>query len=397
MALSVNHPSARKFWSMNLSRSVSQLGFWQDSGLLKPKGDGDESACVIRMDELMTSQGQGKKSGYEVDYDLEGPLMIIPTSGDNPIKGKEKRLSLFSDKIQVNQDRVSVIDDGKFADGLVPYEYRERVKNRLSVQQWPTYTDERLIIKASGTIGDGTSWQTIDTNQPTTGARDKDGSPASDGNDLRAASSTRVVYGRGQASQAAMTTADAMSLDVVDIALLAAVRPEKNATLNRLLPPLIIGGRQTYVLLCDYVTLQAMNAATSGRFYDVQRAKIQGGMKDSALLDFATYVYRSPLGIDVMFVPHPKLVKFSAATTGSVQVVRNLLLGHSAMRVAYGRDGQDLPKYSWHEETDDRGNQLVVTSGTTVGIQKCAFNTTETGTTREDWAVIAIDTYGVWQ
>ncbi len=40
---------------------------------------------------------------------------------------------------------------------------------------------------------------------------------------------------------------------------------------------------------------------------------------------------------------------------------------------------------------------MVVTSGTTVGIQKCAFNTTETGTSREDWAVIPIDTYAVWQ
>lgn len=396
MALSVNHPSARKFWSMNLSRSVNQLGFFHESGLLKPKGEGDEGAAIIKMDQLMTAQGQGKKSGYEIDYDLEGPMLIIPTSGDNPVKGKEKKLSLFSDKIQINQDRVSVIDDGKFADGLVPYEFRDRVKNRLATQQWPTYFDERVIIKASGSVGDGT-WQTVDSNQPVSSARDKDGSPASDGNDLRTPTSGRIIYGNGKANQAAMTTSDGLTLDVVDLALMQAVRPEKNSTLNRLMPPLIINGRQTFVLLCDYVTLQAMNAATSGRFYDIERAKLQGGMKDSQLLQFASFVYKSPFGIDVIFVPHPKLVKFSSATTGSVQVVRNLLLGHSAVRVAYGRDSNDLPQYSWHEETDDRGNQLVVTSGTTVGIQKCAFNTTETGTTREDWAVICIDTYGVWQ
>jgi N4-gp56 family major capsid protein len=394
MTLSVNHPSARKFWSANLSKSTNQFSFFYQSGLMKKASDPAASgAVIIQMDELTTTNSQGKASGYEVDYDMEGPLYIIPTAGDNPVKGKERRLSLFSDKLQINQDRVSVIDDGKFADGLVPYEFRERVKDRLSTQQWPQYYDERFLAKLSGALGQG-NYLTIDTTKSTSSARDIDGSVASDGNDLRAPSSGRIVYGNGRAGQSTITAADTLSLDIIDAAILKAVQPASNTTLNRLMPPLIIGGRKTYVLLADYVTLQAMNANTSGRFYDIEKAKAQGGMKDSQLLDFISYVYKSPMGVDVAVVAHPNMVRFSAAVTGGQKVVRNLLLGQGAARIAYGRASKELPMYSWQEETDDRGNQLVVTSGTTVGIQKCAFNTTETGTSREDWAVIAVDTYG---
>lgn len=404
--LSVNHPSARKFWAMDLSKSIAQDTFFYKAGLVKKASDpNNKAAVIIQMDELNTPKMGGKASGYEIDYDLEGPLSIIPTSGDNPVKGKEKKLKLYSDKIQINQDRVSVIDDGQFADGLVPYEFRERAKERLATQQWPTYYDERFIIKMSGSVGSG-SWLTIDPVLPSSSARNIDGSVASDGNDLRAPSVGRAMFGATRydgsvvtsvaVGQAAMSASDVLSLDVVDQAILAAARPASNSSNYRLMPPLIIGGRKAYILLCDYVTLQYMNANTSGRFYDLERARVQGGMKDSALLDFASYVYRSPMGYDVYFVAHPNLVKFSATATGSVKVVRNLLLGHSAARIATGREAKELPQYSWHEETDDRGNQLVITSGTTVGIQKCAFNTTETGTTTEDWAVMAIDTYGDW-
>jgi N4-gp56 family major capsid protein len=390
MALSVNHPSARRFWSMNLSKSVSQTGFFHEIGLMKAKGEGDEGAVVVKMD---VEQGS-PKSGYQVDYDLEGPLLIKPTSGDNPIKGKESRLTLFNDFIQINQDRVSVIDDGKFADGLVPYEFRNRVKERLATEQWPTYFDERIIAKASGALGDGV-YDTIDTAQPVTGARNKDGSVASDGNDLRGPSTSRIIYGAAKANQAALTTGDLLSLDVIDAAVLKAVRPQANATLKRVMKPLIINGERVFVLLVDYVTLTAMKAAMAGRYYDLEKAKLQGGLKSSPLMNYADCVYVTN-GIKVILVPHPKLVKFSAATTGSVKADRNLLLGQGALRIAYGRDAKDMPNFDWHEETDDRGNQLVVTSGTTVGIQKTAFRTTETGTTREDWGVIAIDTYGDW-
>lgn len=393
--LSVNHPSARKYWSSVLSLSSFQNSEFYKMGLLKAKGEGDESAVIVKMDELVAGKKDGKRSGYEIDYDLEGPLFIKPTAGDNPIKGKEAKLSLFTDKIQINQDRVSIIDDGKFADGLVPYEFRERAKNRLSNEQWPLYFDERVIAKLAGALGDGT-WQTIDNTKPTASARDIDGSVSSDGNDLRAPSSNRVVYGNNKASQSLITTSDLLSLDVIDQAILAGVRPAANLTNRRIVPPVMIGGRRAYVMLVDYVVLQAMNANTSGRFYDIERAKVQGGMKDSQLLDFTAYVYKSPMGVDVYLIAHPNLVKFSAATTGGQKVVRNLLLGQSALRVAYGREAKDIPQFSWHEETDDRGNQLVVTTGTTIGFQKCAYTTSELGTTREDWGVIAVDTYGNW-
>ena len=397
----INSLSARQFWSQFLSKSYTQNSFFYSSGLVKKGGEGSQGAAIIEMNELITPKGGGKASGYQITYDLEGPALQFPTAGDNPIKGKEGKLSLYSDTIQINQDRMAVIDDGKFADGLVPYEYRARARERFSSQMWPIYFDERIIAKASGVLGDGT-WLTIDTTQPVTNARNRNGSAASDGNNLRAptttANASRIIFGNGKSNQAGLATTDKLSLDIIDAAILQAMRTDLNTAYNRLMPTLKLNGKDAFVFMADYTAITDLNQNSADRFYDLERAKIQGGKEMSALLNFTRYVYNSPMGVDVYIVPHPRMVKFSATTTGSVKACRNLLLGHSALRVAYGRESKDLPSFSWHEETDDRGNQLVITTGVTCGIQKCAFNTdsTDSGTTLQDWAVIAVDTYSNW-
>lgn len=391
--LSVNHPSARRAFSTLLSRATPQRNFFVDHALMKPSTEKEDgNSIIVSMDQLESTNNGGTRSGYEVRYDLDGNLNGYPTAGDNPNKGSEVTMSLFSDVIQINQDRFSVVDQGRFKEGNVPYEFRDRCKNRLA-NYWSRYFDERCVVKASGALGDG-AFTTIDTGKPTSSARDMNGSVASDGNDLRAPSNGRIVYGNAKANWAAMANTDILTLDIVDAALLQGFGASQNAALNsRLMTPIKDGGSDVAVLLVDYVTALQLSQSTNGRYYDIQKAMTQGGMKDTQLLKGALGVYRSPIGIDVILHSHPRLVRFGAATTGSVKVMRNLLLGQSALRVAYGRNSKDLPMFDWHEETDDRGNQLVVTTGITTGIQKCAFSTTETGSTREDWGVLAIDTY----
>lgn len=391
--LNVNHPSARKAFSTLLSRATPQRNWFVDHALMKPGAEKEDgNSIIVTMDQLQSTEKGGTKSGYEIRYDLDGNLNGFPTAGDNPNRGAEVTMSLYSDVIQINQDRFSVIDQGKFKEGNVPYEFRERAKNRLA-NYWARYFDERCVAKLSGSLGDGT-YTTIDTTTATSSARDVDGSVASDGNDLRAPSTGRIIYGNSRANQAAMTAGDSLTLEIVDQALLNGFGASQNAAWqSRLMTPIKDGGNDVAVLLVDYVTALQMSQDTSGRYFTVQKAMTQGGMKDTQLLKGALGVYRSPVGIDVILHSHPRLVRFSATTTGSVKVIRNLLLAQSALRVAYGRNSKDLPMFDWHEETDDHGNQLVITTGITTGIQKCAFNTTETGTTREDWGVIAIDTY----
>lgn len=398
MTMTINHPAARKVWSNLLGKSVFQASFLLSSPLVKKAKAGEtipSDAVIVMMDELMDGKGQNKGSGYSIHYDLDGPLFGIPTAGDNVINGATK-LSLYGDDIQINQNRFPVQNDGKFADGLVPYDFRDRARERLTTEFWKHYWDERLIIKASGSLGANT-WVTVDSTKPTSSARNINGSVASDGNDLRAPSTGRIIYGNSRASQAAITTGDGLSLDVIDQAVLQAIRPASNSTLKRLVPTLTIDGRPALVLVADYVALQAMNANTSGRFYDLQRAGVQGGtMKANNVADWARYLYMSPMGVDVYIVPHPNLVKFTAAQTGGQKVVRNLLFGKGAMRVALGRESKEVGAFSWHEREVDEGNQLRITTGVVEGIQKSAFSTTETGSSREDWSTIAVDCFANW-
>jgi N4-gp56 family major capsid protein len=404
MALTINSPSARRVWSMDLSRVVPQVSFFYDNQFIKPEGSND--AVIHEMMELAGRSENGKASGYEITFDLDGPLQGYTTPGDKVIKGKEKNLSLYTDRIQINQERFSVASEGKFSDQLVPYAFRERARDRMA-DYWGRFFDERMIVKLSGALGTGT-FTTIDTSQSTASARNVDGSVASDGNDLRAPSTNRWILGTaGSAASGAdgadLTSSMGMSLDVIDEALLLAVRTDSNATNLRLLPHLTINGRPTYVLLMDYVQARDLAASMSGRWYDIEKAKIQGGKSNSGLINGSLGIYRSPVGVDVILYAHPRMVKFAVGSslnsgTTTVKAARALLMGSRAANIAYGRETTKLPRFSWAEETDDRGNQIVVTAGTVVGIQKTAFSTVEnvsspTASQREDWATIAVDTY----
>jgi hypothetical protein len=53
--------------------------------------------------------------------------------------------------------------------------------------------------------------------------------------------------------------------------------------------------------------------------------------------------------------------------------------------IAWG-GGSAYGRYSWNEETDDRGNALAITAGTIYGVKKSRYNSA-------DFGVIAVDTY----
>lgn len=394
MAMTTSHPSARKAWSNLLERSVFQVSFFLDSPLVKRANATDAvpaDAVIVMMDELMAGKGANKGSGYVIDYDLEGPLYGYPTAGDNTIQAFN-RLSLFSDQIQINQDRFPVQNEGKFADGLVPYAFLDRVRERAGSQFWPHYFDERFVLKSCGAVGVNT-WVTVDPTKATASARNVNGSAASDGNDLRAPGSTRLIYGNAKV-KLTVTSADGLSLDLIDLAILQAVRPSLNNTLKRQVPVLTIAGKPAVVFMADYRALQSMNANTSNRFYDLQRAEVQGGGSTTKVADWASFRYRSPMNVDVYIVSHPNMVGFSNyGASSNLNAVRCLLLGKGAIRAAMGRDSKDVGSFSWHEREADEGNQIIVTTGVTMGITKAAYNTTETGTVREDYAVVSLDVF----
>lgn len=396
MAMNTLHPQARRYFSALLEKSAFQSSYLLDSPLLKRIKPGESipaDAVFVMEEDLMPAKSAGGNngSGWKVDYGLDGPMYGIPKAGDNPITGGNK-LSLFSDSIEINQNRFPVDSDGDFAEGLIPWDFLMRVNNKLRDDYFPHYWDERLLVKASGSLGSN-AWVTLDPTKPTASARDVDGSPASDGNDLRAPSSNRVLYGNKKAGQSSITTSDYASLDILDEAVMMAVRPALNATLKRTVPHLMIRKKPGFVWVIDTVQAADLARKTNERFYDLQRAQIMGGKgQGNEIANWATYYY-STLGYDVHIVVHPNLVKFTAAMTGGEKVCRSLLFGRGAMRIALGRKTKTVGAFSLYQRELDEGNKTRVTAGVTEGIQKTGYTTTELGSTREDFAVIAIDTY----
>jgi len=82
---------------------------------------------------------------------------------------------------------------------------------------------------------------------------------------------------------------------------------------------------------------------------------------------------------------HRNVVTFDDYGAGAnVEAARALFLGAHAGLAAWGKNG-DYGRYSWNEETEDRGNRLVITAGAKYGIKRATFNSKDVG-------VIAVDT-----
>jgi N4-gp56 family major capsid protein len=91
---------------------------------------------------------------------------------------------------------------------------------------------------------------------------------------------------------------------------------------------------------------------------------------------------------DVILHKHRGVIRFNDyGAGGNVNACRNLFMGRQAAVMAFGSPGTGL-RFDWHEETQDRGNQAVIDTGTIVGVKKAAFSID--GTSR-DFGVIAMD------
>jgi N4-gp56 family major capsid protein len=99
-------------------------------------------------------------------------------------------------------------------------------------------------------------------------------------------------------------------------------------------------------------------------------------------------MYKNAMGeyADVVLHKHRNCVRFTDYGSGSdVLAARALFLGAQAGMIAYGQNSSPQ-RYSWNEETDDRGNALAITAGTIFGVKKSRYNS-------KDFGVIVFDSY----
>jgi N4-gp56 family major capsid protein len=366
IAFGVNDPLAVARWRKELAKVAPKDSFFFQNGFVSSGNDN-----IIKVLEDLKSQ-----AGYKITFGLRGNLQGSTVKGDSTLEGNENDLKFFDDSLQINQERIALKTKGKADAQNVPYDLRAEMRDAHSIW-WGEHFDEIMIAKLSGAVGVNT-FETMDNASVDV---------AWDNNALRTPSTNRILYSNDATSKATVGTNDTFTLDDVDKLLLRATRIDATTT-RRKLQPLRIGGQNMYVMLIDKVLEHQLRVSTSGRFYDLEKAKIQGGFKDSALIQTSLGVYRN-----VILHSHEGMIKFNDyGASSNLTAVRSLFMGAMAGAMAMGSDN-GANKFSWHEKMFDYDNKLGVATGCIWGFQKTSYATTQGGSTREDYGVIALDSY----
>jgi len=158
----------------------------------------------------------------------------------------------------------------------------------------------------------------------------------------------------------------------------------KAETMDPMIQPFEIDGEKKYVCLMHVFQAFQLRTSTSENDWLKIRIAADSGKGDNAMM------YKNALGeyADVVLHKHRNVVRFADYGTGSPGVLpaaRALFLGAQAAMIAYGQDASPQ-RFTWNEETDDRGNALAITAGTIFGVKKSRYNS-------KDFSVIALDTY----
>jgi N4-gp56 family major capsid protein len=103
-------------------------------------------------------------------------------------------------------------------------------------------------------------------------------------------------------------------------------------------------------------------------------------------------IFKGGLGMynNVILHESQNVIQFNDYGAGAnLTAARSLFMGRQALVVGFGSPGNGL-RYEWIEETEDRGNKIVIVTGSILGFRKTGF---VIDGVRRDMGVIANDTY----
>jgi len=338
-------------WSTSLAIEAEKLQYFR-----KFMGAGPENL-------IMVLQDLKKAAGEKVTYALRMKLDGDGIEGDNVIEGTsaETALDFYADSLFINQRRKGTKSKGKMSEQRVPYNLRQIGRDALAVWFAEDY-DEQIMMYLAGERGMDSS---LHAPLAFTGRAN---------NTLADPDSDHNVYGGNATALSDIDAADKMKLTLVEKLI------SKAETLDPMIQPFRVGGEKRFVLLMH--TFQA---------YDLRTGVSQNDWLEihKAVDSQASPIFQNALGEygGVILHKHRNVIRFDDTTgcASGVTAARALFLGAQAAVIAWG-GGSDYGRYSWNEETDDRGNALAITAGTIYGVKKCTFNS-------DDFGVVAVDTF----
>lgn len=313
-------------------------------------------------------------AGDQISYDLVMQLKMKPIQGDANLRGNEEELKFYTDSLYIDQLRGGVNTGGKMSRKRTIHDMRDIARKRQS-EWWARLFDETMFQYLSGARGVNADF--IEDTSFTGYA----------GNAFVAPDSQHILYGGDATSKATIDSADKLDLTAVDKAAARAETLGGGTSGIPSLEPCKIDGEPHFVLVMHPWQEYDLRTSTStGQWLDIQKAATGAEGR-------ANPIFKGGLGMynNVVLHKHKGVIRFTdygSATPGTVHAARALFLGRQAGVVAFGSPGTGL-RFDWHEEMEDRGNQVVITTSSIFGVKKTAF--TIDGTSR-DFGVVAIDT-----
>jgi N4-gp56 family major capsid protein len=360
--IGVGDAKAVKKYSAFLAVDVGRKSYFNK----KFMGVGEEAQTP-----LQTLPHLENDSGDQISYDLVMQLKMKPIQGDNNLRGKEEDLKFYTDNLYIDQLRGGVNTGGKMTRKRTIHDLRRIARVRQS-DWWSRMFDETIFMYLSGARGVNTDYI------------EDVGFTGYAGNAFVAPDTQHLLYGGDATLKSNVDSADKFSLKLIDRAVARAETMGGGTTGIPALQPVMIDGEEHFVLVmhpwCEY---DLRTDATTGGWLDIQKAL-------AAVSGTNSPIVKGGLGMhnNVILHKHRGVIRFSDYGGGAVAAARNLFMGRQAGVVAFGSPGTGL-RFDWNEELEDRGNQVVITTSSIVGVKKTAF--TIAGTSY-DFGTIALDT-----
>lgn len=357
--IGVGDAKAVKRYSSYLFVDTARAGYW--SRKFTGKGE-TASTPVQRLTDLESS------SGDQITYDLSMQLTMQPVEGDNVLEGNEEALRFYSDSVYIDQMRGGVNSGGRMTRKRTLHDLR-KVSRRRQSEWWARVFDELHFMYASGARG-----VNADFVYPTsyTGFA---------GNSFSSPDAYHIVYGDGTTKET-LTSGGTMKTGLIDKAVAKAKMMGGGTQSIPQIQPLKMDGGEHYVLLmCPYQTYALKSDTGETGWLALQKAAAGAEGRKAAYFTGALGMHNG-----VILHEHKAVIRFSDYGSGAnLTAARALFLGEQSLVIAHGSAGNGL-RFKWDEDTDDRGNQLIITTSAILGLKKVTFNGL-------DYGVMAIDTY----
>jgi N4-gp56 family major capsid protein len=333
---------AVKLWAKNLTAAMRE--YLEIAPLM---GEDENSVIHVKSE---TKKGTGDK----VTFGLRARLTGDGKTEGETAEGNGESLSIYSDSVTINElgHVVGSRSENTIDQQRVPFDLRNNCKDALA-DWWADRLSKSFFNQVCG--------YTAETNTKYTGL-----------NATVAPSSSRIIRAGTAAGDNNLTSADIMTLDLIDQAV------EMAKVGDNMVRPIKINGQPKYICyLHPYQVTSLRTNSSSGQWLDIQKAAL------SADNSSKNPIYTGALGEynGVILRSSQDVTQGVNGTTAVSSTRRAVLLGAQAAACAYGSADRGTPnKFRWNEELLDHKRKLEVSAWSIFGLKKTRFNSADFGT-----------------